>query len=270
MSGSTTFDKFGWLKALQSDPALTDRDFRLAALIGVTYTRADGSGWTVDLDALAARLPGGLSRRRLADALRRLIDSGYVVETGRSGGGRGVTARRSFDLRKPATPVSGVSADGALWITHETPDASGTGFVETPDASVRNPGRQRPKPLTPASKKVQSDLREAPPTGTSTGTPTGGTDRALTFGDDSEPPRFCAEHPTGTRENCRPCGDHRRRHDAWQATQSERVSARGRARREAIHACPDCDEFGHVDLGETVAACRHPNLSPATGDEETA
>lgn len=85
MSGATTFDKFGWLKALHSDAALTDRDFRLAALIGVTYTRADGSGWAVDLDALAAQLPGGLSRRRLADALRRLIDLGYLVETGRSG-----------------------------------------------------------------------------------------------------------------------------------------------------------------------------------------
>lgn len=85
MSGSATFDKFGWLKTLHSDAALTDREFRLAVLIGVTYTRGDGSGWAVDLDALAAALPGGLSRRRLIDALRRLGDLGYVVETGRSG-----------------------------------------------------------------------------------------------------------------------------------------------------------------------------------------
>lgn len=270
MSGSTTFDKFGWLKALQSDPALTDRDFRLAALIGVTYTRADGSGWAVDLDALAAQLPGGLSRRRLADALRRLMDRGYLVETGRSGGGRGVTARRSFDLRKPPTPASGVSAGGALWITPETPDASGTGLPETPDASVRNPGRQRPKPLTAASKKVPSDLREAPPTGTSTGTPTGETASAPTFGDDPEPPHFCPEHPTGTRGKCPPCGDYRRRHDAWQARQHDRSRVERQARRDAIADCPDCDEYGQIDHGAAgVANCQHPNLSPAAGDGES-
>lgn len=105
-----SFAKFSWLKALQSDAALTDRDVRLAVLIGVAYTRADGVGWVVELDALAASLPGGLSRRRLIDALSRLVVRGYLVETARSLGGRGMTARRSFDLHKPTTPASEVNA----------------------------------------------------------------------------------------------------------------------------------------------------------------
>jgi hypothetical protein len=259
VSGSRTFDKFGWLKALHSDAALTDRDFRLAVLIGVTYTRADGSGWAVDLAALAASLPGGLSRRRLSDALRRLVARGYLVESGRSGGGRGVTARRSFDLRKPMTPASGVSAGRGLQTTPETQDSSGTGITESQDSSVRNPGRQRPKPLTRASINEPSDLGEQPPTGTSTGTPTGGAAAAH----DPEPPPFCSQHPTGTRESCPPCGDHRRGHDAWQARQRHRIRVERHVRHNAIADCPDCDEFGQVDLGEAVANCRHPKLTRA-------
>lgn len=184
----TAFDKFAWIKALQADTTLTDRDFRLAVLIGVSYTRADGSGWAVELDALAAALPGGLSRRRLSDALGRLVKSGYLAQSSKSVGGRGFTARRAFELRKPRTPASGVSdqtrdsADGGLagadlWITRETLDASGTGLAETPDASVRNPGRQRPKPLTLASEKMPDELHQYPPTGTSSGT-SSGTDAA--------------------------------------------------------------------------------------------
>ncbi|KMO82305.1 hypothetical protein MCHLDSM_01457 [Mycolicibacterium chlorophenolicum] len=255
--GSGSFDKFGWLKALHSDTTLPDKHFRLAVVIGVTYTRADGSGWFVELDALAAALPGGLSRRRLVEALRGLEERGYLVESDRSGGGRGVTAKRWFNLRKPPTPASGVSVNRDLWTTTETPDASGTGFGETPDASVRNPRRQRPKPLTPASHKVAFDQHERPPTGTSTGTSSGGAPSTS----DAEPAPFCPRHPAGTQENCPRCGDHRRAHDAWEARRRSRSCDAKQARRDAIEQCPDCDEFGQVDCGNAVANCRHPNLA---------
>ena len=274
MKRSKSFSKFGWLKALQADATLTDKDFRLAALIGVTYTRADGSGWAVELDALAASLPGGLSRRRLTDALRRLADRGYLAESGRSGGGRGVTARRSFDLLIPTTQASGVSpqtpdsgdggfSDPDLWTSPETHDASGTGLAETPDVSVRNPGRQRPKPLTLASEKVASGHLEPPPTGTSSGTSRGGASWAASspLAGDPEPAPFCRKHPAGTQDSCRACGDHRRGHDAWQARQHNRTRDAKQARRDAIEQCPDCDEFGQVDCGNAVANCQHPNLA---------
>lgn len=47
--------------------------------------------------------------------------------------------------------------------------------------------------------------------------------------------------------------------------QSATVTADDNATRAAaIAACPDCDEFGQVDLGDAVANCRHPNLAPAS------
>ncbi|OBA86770.1 hypothetical protein A5642_22085 [Mycolicibacterium mucogenicum] len=228
------FDKFGWLKTLLSDAALTDKDFRLAVLIGVTYTSKSGTGWAVELDALAAKLPGGLSRRRLIDALKRLTDRGYLVETSRSGGGRGMTARRSFDLGKPLTPASGV-------------------YAETPDASVRNPGQQRPKPLTAASHEIAADQVGQPPTGISTGISAGGAQVA----DDPEPSRYCSDHPNGTTEPCWACGQANNEHKAWRAREPERKSAAAQKRAAARADCAFCDDDGQIDLGDSVYVCDH-------------
>lgn len=261
------FDKFTWLKALQSDSALTDRDFRLAVLIGITYTRGDGSGWLVELDALAAALPGGLSRRRLVDALRRLAGRGYLVEADRSGGGRGVTARRSFDLDIPMTPASGVSDGRGLWITPETQDASGTGFVETPDASVRNPGQQRPKPLTAASHKVAADLPKQPPTGTPSGTSSGGGPPPTISPTAQDRTQGWTRGPYGPRclnpehvnhpdpPGCRGCGDAR---EAAKAIEADRKAAI----RKAIDNCQDCDAAGRLD--DLTDCPKHPNFRKAS------
>nr|WP_156770661.1 hypothetical protein [Mycobacterium gordonae] len=241
------FDKFGWLKALRADPRLTDRDVRMALALCTDYSRRDGTGWAVDLDDLATAIPSGLSRNRLKDMLQKLTEYGYLVETGRTAGGRGVVARRSHDLAKPAL--------AAVRVNDETRTASGAGNSETRTASGSNPHRWRFKPAPLAVQKVAPELHEDPPTGTSPGTPSG-----TAAAHDPEPPRFCPNHPTGTRQNCRPCGDHRSSHEAWQARHSERSRVEAQARRDAIARCPDCDEFGQVDLGEAVANCRHPNL----------
>lgn len=92
------FDKFSWLTAVQADGELTDRDFRVAAYIGLSCTRPDGLGWPIILTDLASALPGGLSGRRLRDSLRRLCSRGHMTESNRIGGGRGLAASRSFDL----------------------------------------------------------------------------------------------------------------------------------------------------------------------------
>jgi hypothetical protein len=162
------FDKFGWLKALQSDPHLSLTAFRLGVVICTTFTRADGTGWSVELDKIAAKLPGGLSRDRAFGSLRQLTDAGYLTETARSGGGRGVTARRSHNLTKPQPPTSAVS--------EKPPTQASAVYEETTDASVVNHRRKRRKPPTQTSWFVAVCADQSTrfsPTGTSSGTSSG-------------------------------------------------------------------------------------------------
>lgn len=276
---ATPFIKFAWLKAVWADPRITDKEFRLATAICVELTRRDGTGWLADLDALASALRGGWSRNRLNASLRRLTEFGYLVETDRVGGGRGQTARRSHNLSFPAKPQP-----SAVRVWAETPTASGAGLAETRTASGSNPNRQRLKPQPPAVDEVSSDQREYLPTGTPSGTPSRGVSpesgtslggpqapdddpppkqSAKNYGetpsaaDDPEPPRFCPEHPNGTRESCPPCGDYRRRHAAWEARQRYRTRAEKDARATAITTCRRCDDYGQIDLGESVVICDH-------------
>ena len=248
---SASFDKFGWLKKLRADDRISDREYRLGSAICTDFTRRDGSGWMVELDALSASVPTGLSRNRLKLVLQKLIAIGYLVETDRSGsGGQRVTAKRAHDLALP------IPAPAAVQVSGNTRTAGGAGIGQTRTAGGSNLHPQRFKPAPLAVQKVASDLDETPPTGTPSGTSTG-----TGAAHDPEPARFCPRHPGGTRDNCRPCGDHRRDHDAWQERQHGRNRADGQARRDAIAACPVCDEFGQVDLGDAVATCRHPEHS---------
>jgi len=82
---------------------------------------------------------------------------------------------------------------------------------------------------------------------------------------DPEPPRWCPLHPGGTDAPCRPCGIQRRAHTAWEGRQRERARANAQTRRDLIADCPDCDDNGHIDLGDAVAKCQHPNLTASTG-----
>ncbi|BBX02264.1 hypothetical protein MMOR_32000 [Mycolicibacterium moriokaense] len=166
MSGQrTTFDKFGWLRALRTDHRLTDRDVRLAMAICTDWVRRDGTGWAVKLDVMADAVPNGMSRNRLKDALGRLTGLGYLVETGRTVGGRGVTAQRSHNLALPA-PV-------AVQVNGETCTADGAGIDETRTATGSNPHRYGFKPAPLAVSKTSPDLDENRPLGTSTGTSVG-------------------------------------------------------------------------------------------------
>jgi hypothetical protein len=163
------FDKFGWLKTLQSDPDLSDTAFRLGVVICTTFTRADGTGWAVELDTIAAKLPAGLSRNRTFGVLRQLTDAGYLTETARSGGGRRLTARRAHNLTKPQPPVP---VDNPA----KPQPLAAVVYGETATASGINHNRKRLKPQPPAAQFVAVCADQGTrfsPTGTSSGTPSG-------------------------------------------------------------------------------------------------
>jgi hypothetical protein len=196
------FDKFGWLKTLQSDPHLSETALRLGVVIATTFTRADGTGWSVELDKIAAKLPGGLSRDRAFGSLRQLTDAGYLTETGRSGGGRGLTARRSHNLTKPPTPAS---------VVYEEPQPSASAvYAETTDASVVNHRRKRRKPPTPAAQFSAVDAGQGTrfsPTGTSSGTSSGTRAPSEATNDDSASPQNPKNKDLSEKQKQKPATD---------------------------------------------------------------
>ncbi|OKH78294.1 hypothetical protein EB75_28110 [Mycobacterium sp. ST-F2] len=80
--------------------------------------------------------------------------------------------------------------------------------------------------------------------------------------------------PHGTDAPCGACKRRRQAHEAWQQRALSRVfvgatssADAGDNRRAAIAQCPDCDEFGQVDLGDSVATCRHTKRRRPAADD---
>lgn len=78
---------------------------------------------------------------------------------------------------------------------------------------------------------------------------------------DQAPPRFCDNHPGGTRDRCGDCANARAFHAAWTDTQAvietvrtQQAEAERRRRRELIDACLRCDDFGRLD---DLTDCNH-------------
>lgn len=227
----------------------------------------------------------GGSRSTAERAVKELKDSGYVrvVKPGWANK-RGDYKAPVYELRitritslvtesKGEDHVTGDGIQGEDSVKSELdsvkppPLTSGAPTLDGPiDGPIDGGARER-EPLD--AEPVPDAGDAAPPKSEQSANGIGRADLKATG--DPEPSRFCPKHPAGTRGDCGPCGDYRRGHDAWKARQRERVTARGRARRAAIAACPDCDEYGQIDHGAAgVANCRHPNLSPAAGDQESA
>ncbi|MDQ1306115.1 MAG: hypothetical protein QG671_1947 [Actinomycetota bacterium] len=67
---------------------------------------------------------------------------------------------------------------------------------------------------------------------------------------DSEPPRYCRNHPYGTSEKCSGCGIARHNHEAWQRRQLDSRTAHplsglpNDAQTDTALDCPLCDEQG--------------------------
>lgn len=84
---------------------------------------------------------------------------------------------------------------------------------------------------------------------------------------DSAPPRFCANHPNGTRDRCGDCANARTTFTEWQVRRSEELIAADsaaedarRRRREAIDNCRLCDDFGRLD---DLSDCNHQEAAHA-------
>ena len=85
-----SFDKHGWLQAVQADTQFSDREFRLAFVICSQFTRRDGTGWPVELDRIATAVKGGMHSVKIRNGLSKLCKAGYLAETYRRSTGPGL------------------------------------------------------------------------------------------------------------------------------------------------------------------------------------
>lgn len=232
-----SFNKFEWLKALQSDAAITGTSaFLVGVAVCTTFTRADGTGWVFDLGDLPNVGGRPLTPNTIKSAIRLLVSRRYLNQTYRSQGGRGVRASASFDLI-PARFNEQVSA--------ETPPAETCGFQQNPHVSTAKPARLNDKTRTFQRTKNRLDQREIPPTGTSTGTSSGSAR-------DEPPPRYCPKHPTGTSDSCIPCKHARQTHEEWMRARDELEQAERDARRQARENCGRCGGTGQIEIADDL------------------
>jgi len=102
-----SFDKHGWLQAVQADTQFSDREFRLAQAVQADtqfsdrefrlafvicsqFTRRDGTGWPVELDRIATAVKGGMHSVKIRNGLSKLCKAGYLAETYRRSTGPGL------------------------------------------------------------------------------------------------------------------------------------------------------------------------------------
>lgn len=225
---SDSFDKFGWIKLLLADDRFTEKEQVLGTVVCVRFTRADGTGWAVDLDDIAAKMGCGMCRNRMNIGLRKLVKHGYLQETSRSEGGRGVKARRSHDLSKPNPVRDGVNG--------KPNPAADRVLAETQSSTEQNPIQHGIKPNPARDDKIASDLRGEPPTGTSSGTPSGtagidepsderrnGSPHATAPNGIDPPKRTCPRHPHS--DACRTCASDNDALKAWKQHGPQQLSA---------------------------------------------
>lgn len=76
---------------------------------------------------------------------------------------------------------------------------------------------------------------------------------------DEPPPENCPKHRNDPNPpSCGACGRQNRRRARWSDERAERVSARLVAFKAEVRDCPDCDENGFVEIGNSVGKCaRH-------------
>jgi len=202
------FDKFGWLKALQADTAVTDAAFRIGVAICTRFTWSTARVG-IDLDDLATETGRAFVRNTVKAGVALLVSRGYVSETYRSLGGRGVRARVSFDL-KPACPdVRGFSLK-----TRTSGQQTRTSGQQTRTSGQQT--RTSRRASLAANEQVGDGFSD--PQGVSTGFLQGlhqggraRTGRRRTeFARRRPPPRKCPEHINdASPPKCGPCKDAR-------------------------------------------------------------
>lgn len=73
------------------------------------------------------------------------------------------------------------------------------------------------------------------------------------------PPKFCLDHPQGTRAPCTACQAYRKQYEAWEVACTQSHRNRVKAFRQEILDCPDCDDKGWIETRDgAVSRCpRH-------------
>jgi hypothetical protein len=159
-----TFDKHGWLRAVQAstNPVFSNLEYRIASIICTQFTWRDGRGWVFDTDDVAKACPTSPSFERSRKAMAKLCAAGFLVETYRRNTGPGLTSQRKFDLRNTGTPASDCSEEHRD-ASAEHRDANKEhrdATTEHRDQTDRTPGPDRPNTGTPASSQTPSDQAE--------------------------------------------------------------------------------------------------------------
>lgn len=99
-------DKFEYHKRMTADRALTHAEYRLLATL---WDYADADGTNIHPGRERMEQHSTLSDKKVRDALRKLLDAGYIVETtkgGRVKGGRGLAT--VYRLSIPQAWITGV------------------------------------------------------------------------------------------------------------------------------------------------------------------
>jgi hypothetical protein len=255
-----SFDKFRWLKLLLADSRFTEKEQVLGIVVCVWFTRSDGTGWVVELDDIAEKVAQGMCHNRMTIGLKKLVGYGYLQETSRSLGGRGLKAKRSHNLSKPYPVLDGVNGK-------PYPAADGV-LAETLSSTEQNPIQDGIKPYPERDDKTTSDLPGQPPTGTSSGTPSGtasvdepsdehrnGSSHATAPNGFDPPKRTCPLHPHS--DPCPTCASDRKAIEAWKREGPQRLSAlQDQINRlgGCLHRSRDADECR--ELGEEIRALR--------------
>lgn len=175
----------GWMR----DKRLTRRARGLLAEI--TTHRV---GWRITLAGLVASGPEG--RDAIAATINELRDAGYLVRS-QSQGERGRFKEVEYELCDPST-ATGFSGSGEEQDVTSRDELS-TGVTAT-GFTVSGPTVSGPA-ATGESAPKEDHLEEHQ-------------DQEHQGGAAAPLTPFCSNHPTGSRQPCRACGDARRRYDA--------------------------------------------------------
>lgn len=217
----------------------------------------------------------GMSRPGVIGILSRLAAKSVILCAARSKGGRGCTTPWLLVAHLPRNCLRPLTVSG-LETVNEDPSKLSTGTPKTVNGGLHELERELERELGGAAPGAPPPASEAAQLGNDPPNPSGhpanqsanpawvAAAAIAAPQPGPEPPRRCPNHihwdaaRRGEVPNCRPCGDARKAHEAWQASAAAAEKATRSATRAAIDGCPDCDGAGRLD---DLSDCpKHPNF----------
>lgn len=228
--------RFQWAEAVTNDPRLQDKPAQRFVLhsIAAFYVKTGQDTFKVRQETIARRFNVGVATVKRAIATCRAY--GYLVIHVPRHRGTGCNDGHGYRLVIPDTaPMD----DSELGITM-TPNSARVGDHRDPSwgsprselgitgnaPSCENDPTISYRYLVRGSRSA-SGFADAP--------------HREPLTDGNEPSRFCSQHPLGTTESCRACGDARVAYQVWEDRERQRRQARAQARAVAQQACRHCD-----------------------------